>query len=355
MRHASAVVSDPATAHKHHRVHGKGEHACRSERSVQRDVLPLPMSCLDASDELSGKRRRGVTHYARRVAGVLNEMVGCAATDGVYNPSVHAGAAQHILQECSQALPFSRVDSPREAFCALLKLDQAYAGALASCTVKPYQAELLSVPSSGTNAPTVESMLDPVGQNMVEDFQTNMLATPEELAHVVDTEGLLIPYMDPVLRQNYSVYELFVETLFNAGMLDFATAEGVTEIVTPVSNRRFKPPLGMKMCTGEVFSEIQLALDEMLWGGLSDISNFFDWLSTAGAWGFRSSKAIMSSGLCFAFAGQNVVSSSQSGSNGMVVGAVVGPSRTYASASIGSRNRCLDLCEIDYEKSQLQE
>eukprot|EP00971_Amphidinium_carterae_P190427 3779276-Amphidinium_carterae.2 len=55
--------------------------------------------------------------------GVLNEM-----------HFIHECRAQ-----CPQALPFSRVDSPREAFCEFFKLDQDYAGL--SCAVKAYQAK----------------------------------------------------------------------------------------------------------------------------------------------------------------------------------------------------------------------
>ena len=88
--------------------------------------------------------------------------------------------------------------SEREAVKQLLQTSLACDGTEASTTMRPYDRGLISIPSGGQNAVSID-----------------------EWGEVVETTGGFTPYMDETLRKDPLQYCLFVKDLMNSGMVAF--------------------------------------------------------------------------------------------------------------------------------------
>ncbi|CAE8582249.1 unnamed protein product [Polarella glacialis] len=182
----------------------------------------------------------------------------------------------------------SQMYSPREAIRELLGSSYGYSEV--STTVRPFDPVLVSIPSVGTRAPSIMSVLDPVGVDVVADYEHSMLLSSNEYGSVLE-EGIKVqPYMDVILQSSISSYQAFVHSLFTRGMLDFCEHAG--GLVTPffvtekggklrlifdcrTVNLRFKKAPKIAMGSGSSWASLEVAEGEQLWIAQSDIKDYF--------------------------------------------------------------------------------
>ncbi|CAE8634396.1 unnamed protein product [Polarella glacialis] len=182
----------------------------------------------------------------------------------------------------------SQMYSPREAIRELLGSSYGYSEV--STTVRPFDPALVSIPSVGTRAPSIMSVLDPVGVDVVADYEHSMLLSSNEYGSVLE-EGIKVqPYMDVILQSSISSYQAFVHSLFTRGMLDFCEHAG--GLVTPffvikkggklrlifdcrTVNLRFKKAPKIAMGSGSSWASLEVAEGEQLWIAQSDIKDYF--------------------------------------------------------------------------------
>ena len=121
---------------------------------------------------------------------------------------------------------------------------------------------------------------------------------------IIEEQGEICPYMDPVLKRNYRSYLSFLRNLRSRGLLRFtrhpeemvavffvAKKDGSLRMVIDArrTNRRFISPRAVDLCTSETFARIEveapvcesskdaqsLAEQISMWVGLADISDCF--------------------------------------------------------------------------------
>ena len=117
----------------------------------------------------------------------------------------------HVIQQafasCGIAPP---LHSHYEAACELLGERLDYNGNGESKHVVPYDRDLVSIPSVGSSAPTVASLLDPAAAEVVRRYDSTMMLSPDEWEAVIETQSPIVPYMDETLNKNRKKYHQFV-------------------------------------------------------------------------------------------------------------------------------------------------
>ena len=148
----------------------------------QRDIFPLP-----APDWSRGDLRhlvRGLPLHQKVVLrqqgdGVirsLNELFAEVSPSRRESPNVVQRASQlEILKQLPRGHAPGPVYKHREAAEALLKTSLSYGEEQASSTVRSYQEGLLSIPQGGYNAPSLASILDSKGREILVDFHQTLL------------------------------------------------------------------------------------------------------------------------------------------------------------------------------------
>ncbi|CAE8640645.1 unnamed protein product [Polarella glacialis] len=143
----------------------------------------------------------------------------------------------------------SQMYSPREAIRELLGSSYGYSEV--STTVRPFDPVLVSIPSVGTRAPSIMSVLDPVGVDVVADYEHSMLLSSNEYGSVLE-EGLVTPFF--VTEKGGKLRLIF----------DCRTV-----------NLRFKKAPKIAMGSGSSWASLEVAEGEQLWIAQSDIKDYF--------------------------------------------------------------------------------
>lgn len=265
-----------------------------------RELFPLPL-CEDVERQaglsVSARRRRAhvrsTVEQTNSVIRSLNEMY-APSHKGEFSffssPSSAQKACQReIFKEVSRHKRPPSCMSMREAVQELLQTDLAYSGEVAT-TVRSYDKDLLSIPSSGNQAVDLNSVLDEVGRDTIGDPQRCMLLSEDEWGMEIEKNDPITTYMDPALRDDLALYCSFIQDLHSCGMLEFTNQP--QGLVTPFcvakkngrlrlildcrdTNRRFKTPPPLALGTGSSWARVNIPQGEDLYIAQSDIKDYF--------------------------------------------------------------------------------
>ena len=269
------------------------------DSSRWRDLFPLPHAPLPVrvpGSSSSSRRRRckveGLVKETNEVIDVLNEVY-APPSDRVF-PSMCSLAQQRshheIFKQLSKRATADSSCTAREAIEELLRSSPTYSSAELSTTVRVFNKDLVSIPTSQSEPVALSGVLDPVGRETIEDPLRCMMLSEDEWGQIIEKGDTFKPYMDVKLQHSSQEYELFVKTLFEAGMIDFTSEP--QDLVTPFFvakkdgrqrlildcrgvNRRFRAPPSMSLAAGYTWSHLQLPSDKQLYVAQSDIKDYF--------------------------------------------------------------------------------
>jgi hypothetical protein len=217
---------------------GANSMPCSGATYRRRALFLLPLlveeeltSCMRASAgacKRAGRRRR-ILLEANEVITVLNEFLVSLEQPGLATAAQRKARAL-ILDQFSKAPPPERVYSGREAVCELLANSYACSEEL-STTVRPYDAELVSMPTIGTSVLSIAEVLDRIGSDVVGDFERVMLLESEDYSRLIESNEHIQSHMDIVFRTQPRKYYVFIKDLYDKNMVDFT--DEVLDLCTP--------------------------------------------------------------------------------------------------------------------------
>ena len=178
-----------------------------------RELFPLPQ-CSEvprhAGLSISARRRRArVRQHVEQtnsIIQVLNEMylpsrAGDFSSSGCCT-AAQAAAQHEIYKAVAMTRPPSTVLSEREAVQELLHTGLAYDGGEVTTTVRPYERDLVSIPSCGHHAVRLDEVLDEGGRDIVKDPSRCMLWDADEWGEIVERQEHFSTYMDTKLKND---------------------------------------------------------------------------------------------------------------------------------------------------------
>ena len=238
-------------------------------------------------------------------------MAGCSLRYGGELPAGPNAMQQEVIDRVEGLMkvmePTSRPPHTEAAYRELLKGRSVYEVESGNVNLAAYQEELLSVPDDVRDCPLVSDVLPAGARHYLEAYHERMLRTPEEFEEAERTGPYIQPYFDARLKYNKKAYYRFVQKLQAVGLLDFtlhpkevvgvffvwkSNKQAIRLIIDARrSNRRFRVPPGVSLCTAEGFSRIELELpagvdpnseegikmvnDTVIHVGLADVKDFF--------------------------------------------------------------------------------
>ena len=181
----------------------------------QRDLFPIPTFDCVSFD------RRSVSHCTRKRLSKKNKVISWANEGitvlnrvGSDHPSVACDrpsgasilAAQNILNAYKSMPP------PPSGFCSEGALTELLntSGFYTSCRtdIQSYAKDLVSWPSAGAKAVELQHHLDAANRELLLDWRTAMLRTPQDYSHYIANSKPLKPYIDPELADSPSSYKI---------------------------------------------------------------------------------------------------------------------------------------------------
>lgn len=269
------------------------------DSSRWRDLFSLPHASdpprVVHASESSRRRRSKVVQLVRmsnEIIDVLNEVY--APPSDRFFPSSCSLAQQHsqhmIFQQVSKMSPATNQCTAREAVEELLRTCPTYSSEELSTTVRTFDKDLVSIPTSQNEPIDLSGLLDPCGREIIEDPSRCMMLTEAEWGQVIEEGNTMKPYMDTKLQNSAQEYQNFVKTLYDAGMINFTSDP--QDLVTPFFvakkdgrqrlildcrgvNKRFRAPPAMSLAAGYTWSHLQIPKNKNLYVAQSDIKDYF--------------------------------------------------------------------------------
>ncbi|CAK0866669.1 unnamed protein product, partial [Prorocentrum cordatum] len=93
----------------------------------------------------------------------------------------------------------------------------------AACPARARDRELVDMPRPVSTPPALLDVIDPVGQEMLQDWINTMWLDQDEWGRVIESSPPIAPFMDVELRKDPELYRGFVRDLHAAGLLSFTT------------------------------------------------------------------------------------------------------------------------------------
>jgi hypothetical protein len=262
------------------------------------ELFPIPcaMGVADRAGDGLGRgtrqrRRRGncVSNRVESCVVALNELYcgqGGQSPKGVSASIAQSRVRSYVRRQVGDQLPPADILFPDEALRQLLGSSD-YSGVRQD--LRPYSAALLSVPSTGQNAVPLLDLLNDEDANFLRGPDGGLLRSRDEYCLTVETEGRIVPYMCPSLK-NRKLYMDFLFQLTEGGML--TCVDHVLERVTPffvtkkgdrirlvldarASNQHFVPPRQADMGSATALSNLVVGANDDLYAACSDLKDCF--------------------------------------------------------------------------------
>ena len=269
------------------------------DSSRWRDLFPLPHANeppRSLHSSVSSRRRRSkVTQLVQKsneVIDVLNEIYAPPSGRSFLSTcSLAQQQSQHmIFQQLSKMGPATKPCTAREAVEELLRSCPTYSSEELSTTVRTFDKDLVSIPTSQSEPIELSGVLDPCGRETIEDPSRCMMLTEAEWGQMVEQGHTIKPYMDTKLQSSAQEYQTFVKALYDAGMISFTSDP--QDIVTPFFvakkdgrqrlildcrgvNQRFRAPPSISLAAGYTWSHVQIPKNKNLYVAQSDIKDYF--------------------------------------------------------------------------------
>ena len=183
----------------------------------QRDIFPLPLPA-DAYEELQGRVSRGTAQRVQRrlqrrewmCDGIrsLNLMAGCSSRVGAPRNAAQRLALSHVEQAFEHiGPPAEPAANSKEALQALLGTSAVYHSARAD--VLPYNRDLVSWPSVGSQPVELASALSEADSVWFREWKSHLLRDPDSVSQLRSELNLKEPYCDSSLTRNLPEYSRF--------------------------------------------------------------------------------------------------------------------------------------------------
>ena len=204
---------------------------------------------------------------------------------------VHA-EVQHYVGQCVDERPVPQeLPSPDEASRVLLRAKAGYDPDPGRCVTATFKADLLSLPETIQGAPFADELGCAEVSDLLGGFVQRQRRDAGEYERMIE-EGLEPrPYMDVTLGRDRRTYIKFVKDLAARGLLYWTTTpqEDVAVFFAPKkdgrirmilgarrANLKFKTPPGVKLCSSEALSNIEVGADcDNLVMGSADVKGCF--------------------------------------------------------------------------------
>ena len=263
------------------------EAATGDECEVGAQLYPLPpMKRLahEASRSLCPSEKRGVLRDCEQGIASLNWLAGASRRPFSGRASVATQSRVHRLhQEVHHDVERAALSwcgggagiSAQAATTKLLRGRGVYSEP-ASAGMVSLDPKTLSVPSSVVGAPTVFDVAPSNESDLLRNFETRMLRSPEEVALINQQIGEPRFYVDPALKSRRR-YVQFIRKLWRVGLVSFsrtfrcrigvfavAKKNGKQRLILdarPV-NRLFVSPPGVDLLTGEGMARFEVDLED---------------------------------------------------------------------------------------------
>jgi hypothetical protein len=262
------------------------------------ELFPIPCVVGVTAKSCDGKGR-GTRQRRRRGEGIGRRVESCVvALNELYSGQggqppigVSASIAQsrvrsYVRRQVGDQLPPADILFPDEALKQLLGSSD-YSGVRQD--LRPYCAAQLSVPSTGQNAVPLLDLLNDEDATFLRGPDGGLLRSRDEYCLTVETEGRIVPYMCPSLK-NRKLFMDFLRQLTEGGML--TAVDHVLERVTPffvtkkgdrirlvldarASNQHFVPPKQADMGSATALSNLVVGASDDLFAACSDLKDCF--------------------------------------------------------------------------------
>ena len=268
------------------------------------DLFPLPVSTDEgyAGDlNLLGSRRSRQRVHKRRTLvdrecgsiWALNSLAGFSDTSSWPSRPLNSAqrrALQHIRRAHRERPAPPACESPQAALRQLLckKAGTSYSGDQPG-QLAPYDRSKLSLPRGQQNPSNLASILPPAERHRLENFESEMLLSSEEVASVLEVglEGEC--YVDPVLKNNSKEYHEFISDLIDCNLLYFTDKPRVQVGVFCVTkkqrqrliidarraNRLFRTPPSTCLGSVESWTRLEVEGGGPLFMAQEDVKDYF--------------------------------------------------------------------------------
>ena len=291
-----------------------------------RDLLPLPHfqpgSCATQSSQGGRKfesesakrnrlRRADNACKVNEVIDTLNEMSGFSSVTKAPLTQAQKDSQKILLQRVARLPRSAERISMREAVHELLHLcpsSEYMPEEGTRSAVRPFDRHLVSLPECGASALDALQLLDDRGREILEQFETFMLA-PDGVQGEIFEKGIRVkPYMDEVLSASPEMYSGFIKDLFERGMIEFRRS--ATSTITPffvakkngmirlvldcrATNQLFAPPPDIALAAGYYsFGQLEIGEGQTLYTAQSDVKDYFYSIACRASWLLLSSSSV---------------------------------------------------------------
>ena len=265
----------------------------------QRDIFPIPaFGKLDFDRQSVSHctrkrltRKNKILSWADEGIAVLNR-VGCDHPA----PLISKPSAASVLAAENIFHAYKSMPPPPSGFCAegalseLLNSSGFYTSSRTD--IQSYAKDLVSWPARGAKAVELQHHLDRANSELLLDWRTAMLRSPQDYTQYIANSKPLKPYIDPELADHPSTFSEFLTRLHDAGMLRFRLAkersgalglffikkkDGTLRLIfdTRKLNRQFKEPPHTDLPTASAMSHLECIPDTPVYLGSGDIKNAF--------------------------------------------------------------------------------
>ena len=257
---------------------------CRSTSS-EAPLLPLPQipwcraadgdRCLPRGTQQRRALQARLIELVNASVVALNDLAGVSSCSPPSSPSEAQLGALCNLWDAHLAVRPDEVLTAREAFLVLRgQCSPAYG---LPTNLASYRKDAISLPTSALDSTPLADLLPDGDRYTMANFEQQMMLSDEAVQRLVEVEGDIVPYCDPVLRSDWRQRASFIRRLERAGMIRFSLSR--RERCTPFFvkkkndslrliidarrfNRRCKPPPYTPLGSVPGLLDIELNSDE---------------------------------------------------------------------------------------------
>ena len=188
-------------------------------------------------------RRRRVTEDVNGVIDALNWCAGASWDTPPAQASPQQIRTVGFVRDCvvdTLRGADARV-SEEEALRSLLHGRLGYEREATNPHLATFRRGKVSLPADASDSPYLTGIVTPFVREHLDDLSQRMLRTPADYERILDGRPLVVPYMDPVLKNSKKHYVHFVKQLKKIGLVRFLRHRRDEVIVFFVKKRTTKP------------------------------------------------------------------------------------------------------------------
>ena len=265
-------------------------------------IFPVPLLRLDPLRAQASKEKRIAWRRTERINDCLSSLNWLANTRctnkevGPVSSEIHSYVAQCVDEQS----PPADLQSPEDAAKTVLRATAGYDAEPGHGGPATFDTDLLSLPPDMSAAPYADQLGCNEISTLLEGFVQCELRDAEEYQCMIDQGLEPRPYMDATLGSKRKTYVKFVCDLAKRGLMKWSTEpkEFCAVFFVPKkdkrirmiidarrANMRLKDPPGVKLCSTEAFSRIEVSADTAeVYMGTADVKDCFTVSRSGNSW-----------------------------------------------------------------------